>query len=60
MSLITEWSFYVVQRLGDYSKLVPGDVEKLICRLDQTARSVAAEDHAKAKEKLLRGILDRY
>lgn len=60
MSLITEWSFYVVQQLGGYSTSVPGDVEKLICRLDQTTRSVAAEDHAEAKEKLLRGILDRY
>ncbi|KAG2041850.1 hypothetical protein BDR03DRAFT_913679 [Suillus americanus] len=49
-----------VQRLGDYSKSVPGDVEKLIYKLDQTTKSVAAEDHAKAKEKLLRGILDRY
>ncbi|KAG1826907.1 uncharacterized protein BJ212DRAFT_1309187 [Suillus subaureus] len=50
----------LVQRLGGYSKSVPGDVEKLICKLDQTTKSVAAEDHAKAKEKLLRGILDRY
>ncbi|KAG2158488.1 uncharacterized protein EDB93DRAFT_1121662 [Suillus bovinus] len=49
-----------VQRLQRYWKSVPGDVEKLICRLDQTTKSVAAEDHAKAKEKLLRGILDRY
>jgi hypothetical protein len=60
MSLTTGWSFHVVQRLGGYSRSVPGDVEKLICGLDQTTKSVAAEDHAKAKEKLLRGILDRY
>ncbi|KAG1754385.1 hypothetical protein EDB19DRAFT_1666162 [Suillus lakei] len=49
-----------VQRLGAHLKSVPADVEKLICRLDKTTKSVAAEDHAKAKEKLLRGILDRY
>ncbi|KAG1762497.1 hypothetical protein EDD22DRAFT_578183 [Suillus occidentalis] len=49
-----------VRQLGGCSTLVPEVVEKLICKHDQTIRSVAAEDHAKAKEKLLRGILDRY
>ncbi|KAG2061587.1 hypothetical protein BDR06DRAFT_992977 [Suillus hirtellus] len=49
-----------VQRLQGHSKSAPGDVEELICRLDQTTKSVAAGDHAKAREKLLRGILDRY
>ncbi|KAG2116612.1 uncharacterized protein F5147DRAFT_673672 [Suillus discolor] len=49
-----------VQRLQSHSKSVPGDVEELVCRLDQTTKSVAAGDHAKAREKLLRGILDRY
>ncbi|KAG2349525.1 hypothetical protein BDR05DRAFT_1055180 [Suillus weaverae] len=49
-----------VQRLRGYLTSVPSDIEELICRLDTTTKSVAAEDHAKAKEKLLRGILDRY
>ncbi|KAG1814917.1 hypothetical protein EV424DRAFT_1413473 [Suillus variegatus] len=49
-----------VQQLQGHSKSAPGDVEELICRLDQTTKSVAAGDHAKAREKLLRGILDRY
>ncbi|KAG2157465.1 hypothetical protein DEU56DRAFT_764805 [Suillus clintonianus] len=50
----------IVQRLGGYLRSVPGDGEKLICRIDKTHKSVTAEDNAKAKEKLLRGILDRY
>ncbi|KAG2365711.1 hypothetical protein BDR07DRAFT_609535 [Suillus spraguei] len=49
-----------VQRLGCCSKLVLGDVEKLICGIDLKTKSIIAEDHARAKEKLLRGILDRY
>ncbi|KAG0705092.1 hypothetical protein DFH29DRAFT_908793 [Suillus ampliporus] len=49
-----------VQRVRDYAKSVPGDIERLISKLDKSHKSVAAEDHAKAKEKLLRGILDRY
>ncbi|KAG1789434.1 uncharacterized protein HD556DRAFT_784140 [Suillus plorans] len=49
-----------VQRVQGHSKSALGDVEELICRLDQTTKSVAAGDHAKAREKLLRGILDRY
>ncbi|KAG1756405.1 uncharacterized protein EDB91DRAFT_1092499 [Suillus paluster] len=60
VSLTTERSFRVVQLLRDYAKTVPGDIERLISKRDKTHKSVAAEDHAKAKEKLLRGILDRY
>lgn len=36
------------------------DVERLISILDKKARQLGAEDDAKAKEKLLRGILEKY
>ncbi|KIM65369.1 hypothetical protein SCLCIDRAFT_113359 [Scleroderma citrinum Foug A] len=36
------------------------DVEQLISILDKKARQLGAEDDAKAKEKLLRGILEKY
>ncbi|KAH7889573.1 hypothetical protein F5I97DRAFT_1845327 [Phlebopus sp. FC_14] len=39
---------------------VAGDVERLISKLDKKAKHLGAEDHAKAKEKLLRGILEKY
>ncbi|OJA18779.1 hypothetical protein AZE42_01628 [Rhizopogon vesiculosus] len=49
-----------VQQLTDCARSVPGDIERLISKVDKKYKSVTAEDHAKAKEKLLRGILDRY
>ncbi|KAL4077305.1 hypothetical protein V8B97DRAFT_1422031 [Scleroderma yunnanense] len=36
------------------------DVEGVISALDKKARQLSAEDDARAKEKLLRGILEKY
>ncbi|KIJ69073.1 hypothetical protein HYDPIDRAFT_36167 [Hydnomerulius pinastri MD-312] len=49
-----------VQRMRQCAEQLPGDVERLISKLDKKAKHLGAEDHAKAKERLLRGILDKY
>ncbi|KAF9246435.1 hypothetical protein BU15DRAFT_70526 [Melanogaster broomeanus] len=49
-----------VNRLRQCADQVPGDVERMISKLDKKAKHLGAEDHAQAKEKLLRGILEKY
>ncbi|KAF8559662.1 hypothetical protein OG21DRAFT_1480408 [Imleria badia] len=49
-----------VQRLRRCTDQMPVDAERLIATLDKKARHLGAEDHAKAKENLLRGILEKY
>ncbi|KAF9227824.1 hypothetical protein BS17DRAFT_877922 [Gyrodon lividus] len=49
-----------VHHLRQCADQLPGDVERLISKLDKKAKHLGAEDHAKAKEKLLRGILEKY
>ncbi|KAF8844869.1 hypothetical protein BDN67DRAFT_614955 [Paxillus ammoniavirescens] len=49
-----------VHHLRQCADQVPGDVERLISKLDKKANQLGAEDHAKAKEKFLRGILEKY
>ncbi|KAG9318570.1 hypothetical protein JVU11DRAFT_662 [Chiua virens] len=39
---------------------ISADAERLIASLDKKAKHLGAEDHAKAKENLLRGILEKY
>jgi hypothetical protein len=39
---------------------MPVDAERLRASLDKKAKHLGAEDHAKAKENLLRGILEKY
>lgn len=39
---------------------MPVDAERLISSLDKKAKHLGAEDRAKAKENLLRGILEKY
>jgi len=49
-----------VHHLRQCADQVPGDVERLISKLDKKANQLGVEDHAKAKEKFLRGILEKY
>jgi hypothetical protein len=50
----------LVHHLRQCADQVPGDVERLISKLDKKANQLGVEDHAKAKEKFLRGILEKY
>ncbi|KAN0077201.1 hypothetical protein V8E55_011056 [Tylopilus felleus] len=49
-----------VQRLRRCTDQMPVDAERLVASLDKKAKHLGAEDHAKAKENLLRGILEKY
>ncbi|KAG6376232.1 hypothetical protein JVT61DRAFT_2207 [Boletus reticuloceps] len=49
-----------VQRLRHCADQMPVDAERLITSLDNKAKHLGAQDHAKAKENLLRGILEKY
>ncbi|KIL00926.1 hypothetical protein PAXRUDRAFT_357778 [Paxillus rubicundulus Ve08.2h10] len=49
-----------VHHLRECADQAPGDVERLISKLDKKAKQLGAEDHAKAKERFLRGILEKY
>ncbi|KAI6109718.1 hypothetical protein F5141DRAFT_1116354 [Pisolithus sp. B1] len=50
----------LVQQLRQLAFELPGGLEDLVSTLEANAVHLAAEDHAKAKEKLLRGILEKY
>ncbi|KAI6166926.1 hypothetical protein EDD17DRAFT_1542020 [Pisolithus thermaeus] len=50
----------LVQQLRQLAFELPGSLEDLVSTLEANAVHLAAEDHAKAKEKLLRGILEKY
>lgn len=50
----------LVQQLRRLASELPGGLEDLASTLETKAVHLAAEDHAKAKEKLLRGILEKY
>lgn len=49
-----------MQQLRQLAFELPGGLEDLVSTLEANAVHLAAEDHAKAKEKLLRGILEKY
>ncbi|KAI9571458.1 hypothetical protein HD554DRAFT_2312270 [Boletus coccyginus] len=49
-----------VQHLRRCTDQMPVDAERLIASLDNKAKHLGAEDRAKAKENLLRGILEKY
>jgi len=49
-----------VSRLRHLSSSTSVDVERLISKVDKKMKSLSSEDHARAKEKLLRDILAKY
>ncbi|KAI6028488.1 hypothetical protein F5J12DRAFT_805705 [Pisolithus orientalis] len=50
----------LVQQLQQLASELPSGLEDLISTLEKNAVHLGAEDHAKAKERLLRGILEKY
>ncbi|KAI6022752.1 hypothetical protein EDC04DRAFT_312360 [Pisolithus marmoratus] len=50
----------LVHQLRQLVSGLPGGLEGLISTLEKNAAHLGAEDHAKAKERLLRGILEKY
>ncbi|KAI6045526.1 hypothetical protein EDC04DRAFT_2137439 [Pisolithus marmoratus] len=50
----------LVQQLRQIVSELPGGLEDLISTLEKNAAHLGAEGHAKAKERLLRGILEKY